>query len=260
MSEPTGETAGVPAGAPEPAAPPERLPEMSAARAGPEPGKSYRNRFLAVYAVLGLVFVGAIAGGIVLYLQSGPLASPAWSTWKPASGTTAKMASEIADHVSSQYKLNAAGAPARRGRGRAAAGDERHDEMSRSRRSRSARRRRATTGSRSSASASAWTDQFCGLGADCAIDQGKPSETRGRLVRREALEVALYTFKFVPAINSVVAFMPPPPRTDDDDAALPAEGQPEGAALAAAQQDADARQATAPDRRRTTQRRRRSTI
>jgi hypothetical protein len=30
-------------------------------------------------------------------------------------------------------------------------------------------------------------------------------------VRREALEVALDTFKFVPSVDSIVAFMPPPP-------------------------------------------------
>ena len=30
-------------------------------------------------------------------------------------------------------------------------------------------------------------------------------------MRREALEVALDTFKFVPSIDSIVAFMPPPP-------------------------------------------------
>jgi hypothetical protein len=53
--------------------------------------------------------------------------------------------------------------------------------------------------------------EFCGLGSQCSIASGQASETRGRLVRREALEAALYTFKFVPAIDSVVAFMPPPP-------------------------------------------------
>jgi hypothetical protein len=35
--------------------------------------------------------------------------------------------------------------------------------------------------------------------------------TRGLLVRREALELALYTFKFAPSVNSITAFMPPPP-------------------------------------------------
>ena len=58
----------------------------------------------------------------------------------------------------------------------------------------------------------------------CSIATGKPSETRGRLVRREALEIALYTFKFVPAIKSIVAFMPPPAGPAAVDAALPAEG------------------------------------
>src|SRR5581483_7210052 len=50
-----------------------------------------------------------------------------------------------------------------------------------------------------------------GLGTDCSIASGQATTTRGRLVRREALELALYTFKFVPQIKSVAAFMPPPP-------------------------------------------------
>ena len=52
---------------------------------------------------------------------------------------------------------------------------------------------------------------FCGLGARCSIASGTATSLRGRLVRREALEVALYTFKFMPSIDSVIAFMPPPP-------------------------------------------------
>jgi hypothetical protein len=52
---------------------------------------------------------------------------------------------------------------------------------------------------------------LCGLGANCSIQGGTASAQRGRLVRREALEVALYTFKFVPAVDSVLTFMPPPP-------------------------------------------------
>jgi hypothetical protein len=52
---------------------------------------------------------------------------------------------------------------------------------------------------------------LCGLGKNCSIEGGTPSATRGRLVRREALEAALYTFKFVPAVDSIIAFMPPAP-------------------------------------------------
>ena len=52
---------------------------------------------------------------------------------------------------------------------------------------------------------------FCGLGSHCSIATGQATQTRGRLVRREALEIALYTFKFAPSIDSIAAFMPPPP-------------------------------------------------
>jgi hypothetical protein len=50
---------------------------------------------------------------------------------------------------------------------------------------------------------------LCGLGTACTIATGAPSVERGELVRREILELALYTFKYVPGIDSVLAFMPP---------------------------------------------------
>jgi len=53
-----------------------------------------------------------------------------------------------------------------------------------------------------------WTFQFCGLGTSCAIASGSATVARGRLVRREALEVALYTFKYDPSITAMVAYMP----------------------------------------------------
>ena len=51
--------------------------------------------------------------------------------------------------------------------------------------------------------------RLCGLGPQCAIDEGKPSIQRGLLVRREALELALYTFRYAKSTDYVVAFMPP---------------------------------------------------
>jgi hypothetical protein len=53
------------------------------------------------------------------------------------------------------------------------------------------------------------TYELCGLGADCAISSGKPSLARSLLLRREALELALYTFHFEPSIQTVVTYMPP---------------------------------------------------
>ncbi len=53
--------------------------------------------------------------------------------------------------------------------------------------------------------------EMCGLGEHCAIASGSPSTDRDRLLRREALEIALYTFKYVGGTDAVVVFMPPPP-------------------------------------------------
>jgi hypothetical protein len=51
---------------------------------------------------------------------------------------------------------------------------------------------------------------LCGLGSkDCSIGVGNPSSDRLLLLRREALELALYTFKYITATQTVVAILPP---------------------------------------------------
>ncbi|HUE26214.1 MAG TPA: hypothetical protein VMP89_05525 [Solirubrobacteraceae bacterium] len=51
---------------------------------------------------------------------------------------------------------------------------------------------------------------LCGVASkDCSIGVGQPSSNRLLLLRREALELALYTFKYLGSIQSVVAILPP---------------------------------------------------
>jgi hypothetical protein len=50
--------------------------------------------------------------------------------------------------------------------------------------------------------------EMCGLGPQCSIASGKASTDRFRLLRREALELALYTFHYT-GVGSVVTFLPP---------------------------------------------------
>jgi hypothetical protein len=50
--------------------------------------------------------------------------------------------------------------------------------------------------------------EMCGLGPQCSIGTGKATPERGRLLRREALELALYTFHYTD-VGSVVTFLPP---------------------------------------------------
>ena len=51
---------------------------------------------------------------------------------------------------------------------------------------------------------------LCGIGgSNCAIGTGKPSANRLLLLRREALELALYTFRYISGVQNVVAILPP---------------------------------------------------
>jgi hypothetical protein len=53
--------------------------------------------------------------------------------------------------------------------------------------------------------------RLCGLGSNCSISEGKASTKRMFLLRREALELALYTFRYIDNVNQVVVFLPPGP-------------------------------------------------
>jgi hypothetical protein len=51
---------------------------------------------------------------------------------------------------------------------------------------------------------------LCGEGSsNCSIGVGKPSANRLLLLRREALELALYTFRYISGIQTVLAILPP---------------------------------------------------
>jgi hypothetical protein len=179
-----------------------------------KPTGRYKLRFGVIYGVLAAIGIAAIVGLVVLVANpssnSGSVSAKGWSDWKPDSGTTGQMATQIAQHVAREYKLNKAGAPLLAvvaGPPQVTSGT--HNIAV----SNIAVKRTAASaaGIEVVPSASTWKEQLCGIGgAGCSIPTGKPSETRGRLVRREALEIALYTFKFLPAIKSIVAFMPPP--------------------------------------------------
>jgi hypothetical protein len=170
----------------------------------------YTGRFLFIYTGLALVLVAAVTGAVVLAMKPAPPPPPPWSSWQPASGNSTKVTGEIVSHISHEYKLNASGnqlvvvfpsAP------------EVNEYTTDYNVSTIGIRPTSTaqTLSRIVSTAGMVQQQFCGLGPSCSIATGTPSADRERLVRREALEIALYTFKFVPSINAVLAYMPPPP-------------------------------------------------
>ena len=166
----------------------------------------HRRRFLVIYGLLAAV-LGAAVVGLVVFAGKSISPAPKWSAWKPSGGGLGA-AKQIADQVSKGYRLPngnqlvdvIAKAPSVSPasnltipisfvalRGPKASGDK-----------------IITVSSSDSVMYS-----LCGLGASCAITTGKASVQRGRLVRREILELALYTFKYVGGIKNVIAFMPP---------------------------------------------------
>jgi hypothetical protein len=53
-----------------------------------------------------------------------------------------------------------------------------------------------------------------GSGEDGVLEDSKPSKDRHRLLRREALELALYSFRYLPDVTMVVALLPPAPKVE----------------------------------------------
>lgn len=177
----------------------------------PEPRSSrrHRRRFFVIYGVLGLALAAAVVG-MVVYAGRSINPGPAWSSWKPSGGGLGAV-KQIAAHVSPAYRLPD--------------GHQLVDVIPRSSAVTSGGQTipiplivtRGVKGKIDQITQVGSSDTFmlslCGLGANCAIATGTPSVRRGTLVRREILELALYTFKYVRGAERIVAFMPPPAGT-----------------------------------------------
>lgn len=182
---------------------------------------AYRMRFAIVYVVLAAL-LGA-AGGTFVVLVTRPATpdGPAWSDWRPE-GSRDRMTKQIADHVGRGYTLPSGnqlaavygGPPAVQGvsvraiavRPDTSTGAAEEDDID------------------VLDASSSTMYVLCGLGTQCSIPEGEPSEARHRLLRREALELSLYTFKYVDGVDSVTVLLPPPPPADAEGAAAPEPG------------------------------------
>ncbi len=183
-----------------------RLDAAPASRPQPPSAQPHRTRFVVIYALLALA-IGAAIAGVVVFAGRSINPAPKWSSWKPSGGGLGA-AQQIADRVSGTYHLPGGG--------------QLVDVIAKSPSFSSSPSKTvqvsfiAVRGTRGnvdqvqevSPSNSVWYS-LCGLGDSCSIATGKPSQSRGTLVRREILELALYTFKYVKGVQHVVAFMPP---------------------------------------------------
>ena len=173
------------------------------------PTRPHRLRFMIIYGLLALA-VGAGVAGVALFASHAVDPGPAWSAWKPSGGGLGA-AKQIAAHVAPGYRLpdgNQLVDVIPKGPAVSANGQTIPIPfiVTRGPKGKVDKITQVSDGD-------TFTFSLCGLGQSCAIATGKPSVQRGTLVRREILELALYTFKYVRGVKHIVAFLPPPTGT-----------------------------------------------
>ena len=201
---------------PAPAPPEPELPlQLAPTRSDRARKSSYRLRFGIIYLALAAIVGAGVGAFVVLASRPAPPEAAAWSSWEPTGSKLARVR-QIADRIPKAYK------------------QENGEQLTVTQASQLAVPNPTTSGdtpvasifvrpdaSRGNAEESdidaySGTDAvaygLCGLGANahCAMSLGTSGE-RSMLLSRQALELSLYTFKYVSDVNSVVVFLPPSP-------------------------------------------------
>jgi hypothetical protein len=159
--------------------------------------QAHVHKFRLVTAALAGFGLAAVAAAAIFLVSGRPPEPPRWSEWKPSGGGEDAL-KQIADHIAPNYRmadgqqlvaveggpLQIAGLPVR-----VVLHPNANDYTP--------------------LSGKGALFILCGMGTKCSIKSGKPSVERMLLLRREALELALYTFRYVKDVKQVVVLMPP---------------------------------------------------
>jgi hypothetical protein len=173
---------------------------------------SYRLRFGVIYIFLAAVLGAGIGSFIVLASQGDSPEEPAWSAWRPTGSRQAKVR-QIADRIPKAYRnddgsqltvslASSLAVPTEQGdvpvraivvRPDVSKGLAEEDDIA------------------TYAGSEVVSYGICGADSkeQCEIATGLSSPERFTLLRREALELSLYTLKYVDEVDSVIVFMPP---------------------------------------------------
>ena len=165
-------------------------------------GRKFGLAYLGLAAVLG-----AAVGTFVLLAERGaPPPPPPWSAWRPTQESAILRSTQIAVHVASRYRL-----PSGKRLVRVYVGNPTGNAPIRFLAVAKNANPKSASDFATFDGASTLMYILCGDGKQCAIDEGKPTVARASVLRREALELALYTFTYVDGVDSVVTFFPPRP-------------------------------------------------
>ncbi len=178
-------------------------------RAGDNGASPHAGKFrVAIATLVGIAVASIIVAVAALSSHTDSAQTMAWSPWSPSDGGLSG-AREIADFISPLYRISGTDQLAvvtvvnlANARATSASGTVNGLQVA------------VQTSSSSSAvsllSGNTIAYNLCGLGgSNCAIGVGTPSSQRLLLLRREALELSLYTFKYIKGTQNVVVALPP---------------------------------------------------
>jgi hypothetical protein len=169
-------------------------------------GLGTKGRFAVAYLAMGAAVGTGLGTFVVLLQRSGPQPPPAWSSWQPGSTSLNTQVLEIADHVGTSYRL--------------ASGDQLTSvRVGGPLQNKSVKAIVVPTKAQPKTMADFKPYEksksivyiLCGAGRNCKISEGTPSQSRGTVLRREALELALYTLEYNHGVDNVLVFVPPGP-------------------------------------------------
>lgn len=162
-----------------------------------------RLKFRKVYFGLAIVLVAALAAFAGLVLLGGSEEQVGWSDFRPTQAGILG-AQEIASYVESRYLFEQTEPLVDITARRLSLQDEPVALISVQRLDNGAEQQLILE------SESMIEFGLCGDPASqCSITKGEPSRERLRMLSRASLELALYTFQYVPGVEFVVAFLPP---------------------------------------------------
>jgi hypothetical protein len=191
---------------------PARRPDTGPVEPAPEPEAAptpHAKRFRIFTGVLVVLALAALTGAIAVATSgggSGDDSAATWSAFRPSSDGLDTGAREIADFVGRQYLL-----PTGQQIVAVTGGPLVLDNLPMRI---AVRHSPADGGQIDLLDGGGALYRMCGLGPKCAIASGKASPERALLLRREALELALYSFHDLKDVKNVVVFLPPPKGED----------------------------------------------
>jgi hypothetical protein len=163
------------------------------------PGRQHAGKFIALYAILVLAAGAAIGLGVHVAMEKTPKQPGPWSGWRPNT-TDVQAVDQIANYVGAQYKdgkgkqlLDVRGTPLIMG----------------SKAVEIAVRKNAQSRTVSGVAGTSVEFNMCADTSSCSVPKGISAAAASVITRREAYQLALLTFKYVPSVSNVVVLTPP---------------------------------------------------